>query len=138
MGRKTSRLLCTGAGAFAALAAWAPPADAAATFMAPELFPAANARESMAAADFNRDGRVDVALGGHTGTSVLMGRADGFAPVRNYPTPTLAASVVNADLNGDGALDLAMPDPGSLIALLYGDGDGAFGPAATLTTGSLP
>ncbi len=63
--------------------------------------------------------------------SVVLGRGDGtFDPATEYlvggPQPVLPVVV---DLNGDGALDIAMPDgwPTEFVSILFGIGDGTFG-----------
>src|SRR5262249_53958955 len=50
-----------------------------------------------------------------------------------------ATSVVVADLNGDGRLDLAaVHNRGSLVHALLGNGDGSFQPARSFATGADP
>lgn len=82
-------------------------------------------------ADFNRDSRLDVAVGnraiGQPGwVSVLLGYGDGTfeAPV-SYGPFTDAFSLATADFNGDGSLDIAVADA-SAGSLLIGNGDGTF------------
>jgi hypothetical protein len=90
----------------------------------------------LAAGDFNRDGRNDLAVVGYgAGTvSVLLGDVKGgFAGARGSPmyvgsTPT---DVASADFDGDGNLDLVVTVNGSsTMAILRGDGTGAFANAA--------
>jgi hypothetical protein len=64
---------------------------------------------------------------------VLLGNGNGtFAVHKDSPTggtPSTYASysIVAADFNGDGKLDLALDDQGdSIISILLGNGDGTF------------
>ncbi len=101
----------------------------------------------LAAGDFNRDGILDLAVAdGLAEAQVFLGRGDGtFAPAPNSPFadtpssgstgaapnaagPAATRSIVAADFNGDGALDLAVGGMagGQPVALLMGRGDGDF------------
>jgi uncharacterized protein (TIGR03437 family) len=86
--------------------------------------------ESLATADLNGDGKLDLAAGIlPQGAVVLLGHGDGtFDPPTTYQTGPNAnngiISVVVADINGDGIPDLFL----STGAVLIGDGDGTFRP----------
>ncbi len=90
---------------------------------------------SVAAGDFNGDGKLDLALLNSGTIGVLLGNGDGtFRAAVNYDSGGGAAeggSVAIADVNNDGKLDLAVlnSDAGG-PAVLLGNGDGTFGPAA--------
>jgi uncharacterized protein (TIGR03437 family) len=94
----------------------------------------------IAKADFNGDGKLDLAVsvGDHGQVVILLGNGDGTfqAPVdsgANAPTGQLAVTVPGlsiADVNGDGKPDLVL-GPYTLIsslsvAVLLGNGDGTF------------
>jgi hypothetical protein len=83
-----------------------------------------NLPTSLAVADFNGDKILDIAVNTNlegTGISVLLGKGDGtFGQPVDYAT-TGAASVVAADVNGDGIIDLV-----TSLAVFLGNGNGTF------------
>jgi len=86
---------------------------------------------SLAVADFNRDGRLDVAVAnfGSDNVTILLGREDGrFAEVFNIPIFGHGPSALAAtDLDLDGVLDLAVTNFFSNdVSLLLGNGQGWF------------
>jgi hypothetical protein len=99
---------------------------------------------SFAAADFNRDGHVDFAVGNHGSDdlTVLLGDgASGFnaavgSPVAAGDGPS---GVVAPDLNADGKTDLAVADSDSNeVRVLIGDGSGGFAPGYSSGVGGSP
>jgi hypothetical protein len=86
--------------------------------------------------DFNKDGNLDFAttwtLGGPVQLGVYLGDGQGhFTFNTSYSIGTATdhppRSIATADLNGDGKLDLIVPDwYGGAVAVLYGNGDGTF------------
>jgi hypothetical protein len=94
--------------------------------------------------DLNGDGHLDVAMTNYqlgfdgTDVSVLLGRGDGtFGPEHRYTTGDDPAGIAAADLDGDGAVDLAVTrddvNTGSQrLVILLGNGDGTFRPGASI------
>ena len=86
---------------------------------------------ALAAADFNRDGKLDLLTTNTYDASVLLGNGDGtFQSARTYGGQgTLGVDLATVgDFNGDGKPDLAIAyDSGTnSLAILLGNGDGTF------------
>jgi RHS repeat-associated protein/uncharacterized repeat protein (TIGR01451 family) len=84
---------------------------------------------STVTADFNGDGRADLAVGNANGVSVLLGNADGtFQPAVNFTISGSCVSLAIGDFNGDGKVDLAALTFGQSggVSVLLGNGDGTF------------
>lgn len=98
-------------------------------FLAPVAYPVGRAPSSVAVADFNGDGKLDLAVAkSYLGTvSILLGNGDGtFRPALQYLAAE-AGVVVAGDLNGDGAPDLILASPiGGDVLVLLNNGDGTF------------
>ena len=97
---------------------------------------------SIAAADFNGDGRPDFAATDLEGNSVAVLMNDGTgwfaAPVR-FAVGTQPSAVAVADFNSDGQLDLVVTNQGSgNVSVLLGSGGGNFGPASNFAAGQDP
>jgi len=80
-----------------------------------------------AAADYNGDGKPDLAVNTPTGVAVLLGTGNARSPFTKGATMTLADTgcVLSGDLNGDGIPDLIVTTPTAVVAYL-GNGDGTF------------
>ena len=98
---------------------------------------------AVVAADFNGDGKMDLATANvfNNTVSVFMGNGDGtFQPAVNYDTGgSGSCSIVAADFNRDGKMDLAVTNAYSnTVSIFLGNGDGTFHSAVTYSTGSEP
>ena len=116
-------------------------------FLSPVSYTVPTSPTAIAVGDFNGDGKLDMAVTSWDDNStdsfvtVLLGNGDGtFMPGVSYFTGNGGAgsiyggaepySIVVADMNGDGKLDLVTANAGSLtVSVLLGNGDGTFQPA---------
>lgn len=111
------------------------------TFAAPKFYPVGSANSNpigMVTGDFNRDGRLDLAVADNNDNvvSILLGVGNGTFTQTTYPTGLSPQTIVTADLNNDGNLDLVIGDGGDTnITVLLGQGDGTFGAPITWSTG---
>ena len=97
---------------------------------------------SMVAADFNRDGKADLALAnsGSNNVTIMLGVGNGtFNQVASPPTGSSPSSIAVGDFNGDGIPDLAVANRGdNTVTILQGKGDGTFTVEASPPTGNAP
>jgi len=92
---------------------------------------------SIAAADLNRDGNLDLAVTEGTAVGVLLGNGNGtFKPAQSYAVGgAWGSSVAAGDFNGDGKMDLVTANGNNTISILLGNGDGTFETATNYAVG---
>jgi Metallo-peptidase family M12/FG-GAP-like repeat len=121
------------------------------TFAAPVnvTVPAGTQPSSIAVGDFNEDGISDLALAGWSAATVQILTGQGAAGVGNgsfvpgptYFTDNFPLSVVTADLNEDGVLDLVVENQSGSTSVLIGHGtagvgDGTFADQVSYSSGA--
>jgi hypothetical protein len=120
-----------------------PPAAASAncseaSFRLPQSFDMVGTPHAFVAADFNGDGRPDIAASGPNGVEVRLNDGAGwFGVPARFNTGDFPAGLDAADFNGDGRTDLVVANSDrSDISLLPGDGAGGFGTPVNFTVGA--
>jgi len=101
-------------------------------------FPAFGGPDRLVVADFNRDGKLDLAITSDeiAELAILLGRGDGsFQAPAIYPIDARNVMAV-ADLNGDKIPDLIVS--GEVTGYLLGNGDGTFQPGVSVTSQTGP
>jgi FG-GAP-like repeat/Abnormal spindle-like microcephaly-assoc'd, ASPM-SPD-2-Hydin len=102
---------------------------------------------AMVAGDFNGDGNLDLACMSYDAKnvaelSVLLGNGDGsFQPATQTSLPAFGLSLIAADVNGDGKLDLVSAvntSPNGVVYVFLGNGDGSFQPGVSYMAGDGP
>ena len=105
-----------------------------------QVFNEGAAPGQLIAADFNGDGKTDLALATSINSVgsvfVYLGSGDGtFTSTSSSAVSAVPTSLVSGDFNGDGILDLAVAEGSSPAAeILIGNGDGTFTLGSPLTT----
>ena len=111
------------------------------TFQNPRIFSAGRTPVCVAVADFNGDGKLDLAIADQSGgsVSIWLGNGDGtFLPPTFYAAEDGPSRIAVADFNGDGKPDLAVVSYGNSpnnVSIFLGKGDGSFQPRKDYGTG---
>lgn len=107
----------------------------------PFTFPGTSGPQPLALADLNRDGKLDLMVGGSQGINVLFGNGDGtFSDPRALPIyqgrpdysvsrPSFINTMFAGDLNSDGFVDIVLDN-----TIFSGNGDGTFRAAQYLVS----
>jgi flagellin-like hook-associated protein FlgL len=95
--------------------------------------------KNVTSGDFNRDGFLDVAYTGSSGSGILLGNGNGTFKTALALAVGVGTSYSNeiktGDMNGDGVLDLIIPGYySSAVSVLIGNGNGYFKAASILST----
>ena len=98
--------------------------------------------QSIAAADVNRDGMIDLVVGSSMApllATLLAVKPGYFALQQVAMLPAPASALVLADFNGDGVLDAAVTLPNiSGVMVFVGNGKGGFSPGPIVTVAAGP
>jgi hypothetical protein len=101
-------------------------------------FSSAGGNIQVVTADFNGDGKLDLATVGYYDSTVriFLGNGDGTFKVGPVYSVCEAHSVVAGDFNGDGIVDLAVGARGcDEVTILLGNGDGTFRDSGSFAVG---
>jgi hypothetical protein len=108
------------------------------TFQEPRDYTVPFAPGGVTVEDFNRDGKLDLAVSAYGASSafsnpafsvvsILLGNGDGtFQPRLDFAVPFQLIAMAVGDFNGDGKPDIAVAGDG--LSVLLGNGDGTFQP----------
>ncbi len=108
----------------------------------PKSYPVGATTESIACADFNGDGKLDLVVSAYNSPNIYMLLGDGFGGFGTAVIADTAYSrcMVSADFNKDGKADLVTIEYGTAgkVHVLFGDGAGGFSSVKTIVVGSFP
>jgi hypothetical protein len=108
------------------------------SFAAPVGYAAGTNPYAVVTADFDGNGKLDLAVAnaGGNSVSILLGNGDGtFQTATDYDAGYSPQSLAVGDFDGDGKLDLLTVSPGGGVSVLLGNGDGSLQPPQSIWTG---
>jgi hypothetical protein len=108
------------------------------TFRTGPVLTTGNEPFGLAAGDFNKDGKMDLAVAWQNAVGIYYGSGGGsFGVGPIYPIGLYPIAAYARDLDGDGFLDLITANLGSgTVSVLMGKAGGAFGPATDYPAGA--
>jgi len=113
-----------------------------ASFSTPAFYTGVNSATGIAAADFNGDGKADIAVAGLSPTSsipvigVYLNQNGSFGTPTLFPFSGAPAGIAAGDFLGNGHQDIAVVDSSSnTLDVFLGDGAGNFTPGAGASLG---
>ena len=112
------------------------------TFQAAVNYPVGTGPSGVGVADFNGDGKLDLAVANRMSNdvSLLLGNGDGtFQAATTMAADLSPVGLAVGDVNGDGKLDLILCALGTnVVDVFLGNGDGTFQAAVAYAAGSQP
>jgi len=112
------------------------------TFQAPVRYTTGLKPDALTTGDFNKDGKVDIAVadGGSGNVNIFPGNGDGtFQSAIKSNTGNVPVGISAGDFNNDGKLDLATANQhDNSVSILLGNGDGSFQTANSYSAGASP
>jgi FG-GAP-like repeat len=112
------------------------------TFQSPKDFTTGDSPVALAVNDFNKDGKLDLAVANQTSNtvSIFLGNGDGtFQPRLDFATGRGPVSLASSDFNADGSIDIIVANAtDQTTSLLLGRGDGTFQNPITYPLGLSP
>jgi VCBS repeat protein len=111
------------------------------TFVLKKSYSIGNGVQVPALADFNHDGKLDVAVTNyqHAQVNVFFGNGDGtLQDPKQYTAPLHGTAIAAADLNNDKFPDLVIGGVQGTLSVLLNKGDGTFGKPGNYKVGTNP